>query len=292
MRILVTGGCGYIGSRLIPFLLADGHSVTVFDAMYFGDGFLPDNPKLTLIKGDIRDAQAVKDASLGQDVVIWLASVSNNDMYKVNYDVVHEINTTLHPYSQFIYASSVAVLDPTSDYAKDKLTCEKSLDGTGAIIVRAASVCGYSSRQRFDLTLNMMTHDAYRKGVITVFGGEQNRSHVHIDDLCDFYRLVVKKGVSGETYTVWNIGLKIKHAAQDIQNIFEAHKRPISIRYEPRADNRDWPTLNGDSMRSIGAENKRAVWDGVRDLIHKFDAGYWKDSLENSIYQNTLPSIE
>ena len=288
MNVLVAGGAGYIGARLVPFLLADGHKVTVFDSMWFGNGHLPDNPNLTVIKGDIRDTFALNDAALGQDSVIWLASISNNDMYRVNYDLTHTVNTSITPFSiKFIYASSVAVLDPTSDYAKDKLYCESVLKDTGAIIVRSASVVGYSAHQRFDLTLNRMTHDAYRKGVITVNGGNQVRTHIHIDDLCDFYRLLLTKGVQGETYTAWNISLSIKDSAETIKGIFEDHKKQVSIEYKPRTDDRSYGTeLNGDSMRSIGAETKRAVWDGVRDLIIKFDSGYWKDSETNPIYQN------
>lgn len=289
MNILVTGGAGYIGARLVPMLLADGHKVTSLDTEWFGHGYLPkDNENLTVINGDVRDY-----AFADYDTVIWLASISNNAMYGVNYDLTHAVNTYVKRGSapKFLYASSVAVLDPTSDYAKDKLACEAQLKDSGAIIVRAASACGYSAHQRFDLTLNMMTHDAYRKGVITVNGGEQVRWHVHIDDLCEFYRLALKKAVDGETYSVFNIGTRIKDAANIIADIFENHKRPISIDLKPRSDDRDYPLLDGDSMRSIGYENKRAVWDGVRDLMHRFDAGQWPDSMTNPIYQNINATI-
>ena len=286
MNILCVGGCGYIGALLVPQLLAEGHKVTVVDTQWFGNGHLPgDNENLTIIKGDIRNEEALRRDMEGKDVVIWLASLSNNAMYGVDYDLTHAVNTTVHYSPRFIYASSVAVLDPTSDYAKDKLACEEKLKDTGAIIVRSASVCGYSPHQRFDLTLNMMTHDAYRKGVITVNGGEQERCHIHIQDLCDFYKLLLKKGVDGETYIPWAQSTKIKWSAQTVADIFTDAKRPVRIETQGRSDNRSY-CVNGDSARSIDWFPKKAVWDGVRDLIVKFDSGYWPDSLTNPIYQN------
>lgn len=292
MNVLVTGGCGYIGASLVPRLLADGHKVTVFDTQWFGDGYLPDNPNLTIIKGDIRDKDALKDASVGVEAVIWLASVSNNAMYAIS-PVTREVNTsvTYIPCERFLYASSAAVLDPSSDYTKDKLYCEEKLKGTGAIIVRSASVCGYSPRQRLDTTINMMTHDAYRKGVITVYGGDQRRAHVHIDDLCDFYRMALTKAVKGETYTVWNVGLSVKDTANIVRDVFKETKRDVNVELKPRSDSRDWPELEGESMRSMGAVNKRAVWDGVRNMIMRFDSGQWGDSLTNEIYQNINHAI-
>ena len=295
MTVFIPGGCGYIGAMLVPFLLADGHKVTVLDTMWFGSGHLPDNPNLTIIKGDIRDKAVLKDASTGCDAVIWLASVSNNAMYAVNGNVTHEVNTSVAyiPCDKFIYASSAAVCDPTSDYTKDKLACEAALKDTGAIIVRAASVCGYSPHMRFDLTLNKMAHDAYRKGIIKVNGGDQVRFHVHMKDLCEFYRLALTKAVAGETYTVFNVGLTIKNAADVVVDVFEKYGRYVRVEMLPATDNRSWPPEQfiGDSMRSIGAENKKAVWDGVREIIDKLDAGYWLDSETNAIYQNIATSL-
>lgn len=283
MNIIVPGGCGHIGARLVPFLLADGHKVTVLDTQWFGDGHLPGNDSLRVIKGDVRTFQDWG----GYEAVIWLASISNNAMYTVNYDLTHAVNTFVRrgDAPKFIYASSVAVLDPTSDYAKDKLFCEAQLMDTGAIIVRSASACGYSPHMRLDTTINMMTHDAYRKGVITVHGGEQERTHVHIDDLCNFYRMALKDGVDGETYTVWALGEKIKHTAKNVAGIFENEGKNVSIEVKPRSDNRSYSIEGG---KSLNWGPKKAVWDGVRDLIIRFDDGYWPDSLTNPVYQNVI----
>lgn len=284
MNITVTGGAGYIGARLVPKLLADGHKVTVVDTQWFGKGHLPtDNENLRVIRGDVRDT------GIEGDVVIWLSSVSNNEMYGVNYDLTHEVNTYLDidPKAKFIYASSVAVLDPTSDYAKDKLACEAMLKDSGAIIVRAASVVGYSPNMRFDITLNKMTHDAYKTGVVTVNGGEQQRAHVHIDDLCDYYKLILEKGELGKTYDIWGIGMSIRGAAESLGWTFEAMKKPLRIEYKPRTDNRNYGfDLTGESMRSLAPQKvNRAVWDGVRDIVARFDQGMWKDTSDELLWR-------
>lgn len=301
MRILVPGGCGYIGARLVPFLLADGHKVTVFDTMWFGDGSLPDNPNLTVIKGDVRDINAIGDAALGQDVVIWLASISNNAMYGVNYKQTHSANTFVRyfPVSKFIYASSVAVLDPTSDYAKDKLYCESLLKDSGAIIVRAASVVGYSPHQRLDTTINMMTNDAYRKGVITVNGGKQRRTHIHIDDVCDFYRLSLTKAEAGKTYTIWKMSETVRDAAEMVSASFLNEGKSVRIETKPSTDDRSYGLCwKGDDIFEEWVKDQptrdrghRLVSDAVRDLIIKFDSGYWPDSLTNPIFQNMRDAI-
>ena len=276
-----------MGARLVPFLLADGHKVTVLDTQWFGHGDMPDNGSLKVINGDVRDEDAYLKACEDKDAVIWLASLSNNEMYGIDYDLTHAVNTCVRhaPVAKFIYASSVAVLDPTSDYAKDKLACEKMLEGTGAIIVRAASACGYSAHQRFDLTINKMTHDACRTGRIVVNGGEQERSHVHLDDLCNFYRMALKTGVNGETYTVWALNAKIGWTAQQVADICG-----VSIVVKGRSDNRSY-SVDGDSARSIGWAPKKAVWDAVRDLKWRFEAGYWPDSQTNPIYQNMADGL-
>ena len=276
MNILVTGGSGYIGSRLIPKLLGDGHVVTALDTMWFGHGYLPtDNENLFVLKGDVRD-----ELPEGEwDAVLWLASVSNNDMYPISETTLLVNSCLQHMGKKFIYASSVAVLDPTSDYAKNKLYCEEWLHDKGAVIVRAASVVGYSSNMRFDITLNRMTHDAYKKGVITVNGGEQERTHVHIDDLCDFYRLAVEKAVNGETYTVSALSETVLESAKNVAACFAGD---IVVDVKPRTDNRSYSVVTGNNM---GWTPKRSVWDGVGDIISRFDSGLWKDTSDEILWR-------
>ena len=290
MNILVTGGAGYIGAMLVPKLLADGHIVTVLDSQWFGDGHLPKgNENLKIIKGDVRDTRME-----GFDAVIWLSSVSNNAMYGVNYDLTHEVNTYLDvPEGKFIYASSVAVLDPTSDYAKDKLYCEQQLAGTGAIIVRSASVVGYSPNMRFDTTINKMTHDAYKTGVITVNGGSQKRTHIHIDDLCDFYRKSITKAEQGKTYTLWKMSETILFAAEMVAASFDSVGKKVEIDVKNRTDDRSYSMpWRGDDVFNewFGEENgrdrgHRPVSNAVSGMIARFDSGLWKDTSDEQMWR-------
>ena len=291
MNVLVTGGCGYIGAYLIPHLLGDGHKVTVLDTQWFGHGYMPDNDNVTVIKGDVRDGTPFD----GQDAIIWLASVSNNAMYGVNYDVTHEVNTCARhfPVGKFIYASSVAVLDPTSDYAKDKLECEDYLKKTGAIIVRSASVAGYSPNMRFDTTINKMTHDAYKTGVITVNGGSQKRTHIHIADLCDFYCKALTKAESGNTYTIWKSSESILATAEMVAINFDNAKRKVEIDVKGRSDDRSyWLDWRGDDIFSEWFGDNphrdrghRPVSSAVSDMIARFDSGLWKDTSDERMWR-------
>ena len=297
MKIFIPGGCGYVGAALVPYLLADGHCVTVYDTQWFGKGFLPDNGKMRMVKGDIRCPKAVKAAAAGHDAAIFLASVSNNAMYAVNRKVTHAVNAEHFPEAAyaiidahvpfFIYASSAAVRDPSSDYAKDKLHCEDALTGTDATIVRSASVCGYSPRMRFDLTVNKMAHDAYKRGVITVNGGNQKRSHIHIKDLCRFYRLLLRTPLPGHTINAVGQNQSVLNTAKAVASVI-----PCNIELGPRSDNRSY-TVSGRKARDLlGFSPVFDVKAAAQELLVRFESdklsltNAWRDSMTNPVFQN------
>ena len=150
------------------------------------------------------------------------------------------------------------------------------------IIVRSASVCGYSPNMRFDTTVNMMTNHAIRKGEITVNGGRQKRSHVHIKDICDFYKLLLKapKEKIGQAF---NVVLENKAVAETANTVAEV--MGCIIVKKPHSDDRSY-TVDGTKAREIlGFTPKHSVWQAVRDMVVKLKAGYWPDSLTNPIYQ-------
>lgn len=302
---------------LVPFLAAlDRHQVTVYDSEMFGSGHLPDNARVRFIKGDVRDARGIKDAMEGQDVVIWLASLSNNEMC-VREPVLHDrINKDAvplallhkpHSVKRFIYASSVAAygssdeaavedreLTPSTPYGEAKAHGEKwaqlynDPDFT-TVNVRSASVCGYSVHQRFDLTVNMMVHDACRHGVIKVNGGQQKRCHIHIRDICDAYRLLI--GVSKETIA----GQAFNFVAEN-QTVLEtahivAEETGARIEVGPATDNRSY-TVDGTKARFLlGFEPKRTVREAVRELKVRLNGGYWPDSQTNPHYMNMAAGL-
>ena len=316
MNALITGGCGYIGAWLIPHLLADGHKVTVLDAQHFGDGSLSkDNDSLKVVKGDVCDPIQYSLCA-GQEAVIYLASISSNEMCEKHPKAAKAVNglspvswalsARLHGIKRFIYAASVAAygssdkdaneeapLAPTTGYAKGKAAAESGiLQSTvfpGATIVRSASVCGFSQRQRFDLTVNKMVYDAMMKGVVTVNGGEQKRSHVHIKDISDFYKLLLKaplKKIAGE---VFNVVAENQTVLETSQLVAAALKAKLEIK--PRSDNRSY-SVDGTKAREIlGFTPKKRVADAVRDLKIGFDSGYWQDSETNDAYWNVVHGL-
>ena len=189
-KVLVTGGAGYCGARLVPQMLARGYKVTVYDIMFFGNQFLPrDNPNLRIIDGDIRDTAKFAAAVAGHDAVVNLACISNDASFELDEDLSTSINlNAFEPLvvaakkagvKRFVYASSSSVygvsdnpdvtedhpLVPLTLYNKYKGMCEPLLKNhtdasfTG-VIFRPATVCGYSPRQRLDLSVNILTNHA------------------------------------------------------------------------------------------------------------------------------------
>lgn len=299
MNVLVPGGCGYVGSMLVPDLLADGHKVTVYDVMWFGSGYLPeDNANLKVIKGDVRDTKAFAKACKKKDAIIYLASLSSNDVCTRNKGLADSVN--VEPIAsvlaaaraggveRFIYASSVAAygssdadarehepLKPTTPYAEAKKHCEHYVRAANegdfvTIIARPASVCGFSLCQRFDLTVNMMVHDAMRIGRIKVNGGDQKRSHLHMQDMCRAYKTLLKAPdeiVRGETFNFVAQNLSVMETAIIVSDITDA-----DIDVGPAKDNRSY-TVDGRKARDVlGFLPQKGIAQAVRELKAHFDS--------------------
>ena len=298
MNVLVCGGAGYIGSYLVPKLLADGHKVCVVDTCWFG-GTHPDNPQCKWDKKDLRDWNVFSE---WQDAVIYLASVSNNAMCELNPVLENSCNRIafagfrksafLAGVDRFIYASSVAAygssdedateetpLRPTTLYGAGKAYCESVVKNyPNGIIVRSASVCGRSSNMRLDTTLNRMTHDAVRHGRIKVEGGMQKRSHVSLSDLCDFYRFLLtapRENVIGQTFNVVDENQTVENSAMMVAEFTGAEVVQV-----PRVDNRSY-SVSGTKARELGWEPKFGIRPAVLTMATMMKGGYWPDSLTN-----------
>ena len=143
MNVMIPGGCGYVGAMLVPRLIAEGHRVTVYDAHWFGDGYLPDHQRLRVFRDDLRNADLFSQVCEGQDAIIYLAGLTNNDLYERRRSIGDAVNKAIFPFvvetakaakiKRFIFASSVAAygssdhdatendpLEPTTLYAKAK----------------------------------------------------------------------------------------------------------------------------------------------------------------------------
>ena len=207
-KIFITGGAGYCGSRLVPFLLKKKLKVTVFDIMYFGKKFLPKHKNLQIIKGDIRDTKKLEKSCKGHDIFINLSCISNDASFELDKNLSKTVNLdAFEPMvkaakrsgiKRFIYASSSSVyglsnkknvkedhpLVPLTLYNKYKGMCEPRLikhtdENFTGIIFRPATVCGYAPRLRLDLSVNILTSHAYFNNKILVFGGKKLRPNLH-----------------------------------------------------------------------------------------------------------------
>jgi nucleoside-diphosphate-sugar epimerase len=302
--ILVTGGAGYIGSILVPKLLAR-HRVTVLDALWFGRGGLASvahHDNLNLVEGDIRDAAVVDQCLANQDVVIHLAAVSNDPCSDLDADITRSVNSEATVrlmqrakalgVRRFINASSASVygikqepdvtedlsLEPLTLYARYKAETEQTLrdllsDEFEGVSVRAATVCGYSPRLRLDLTINILTYHALTKGEIRVFGGDQLRPNIHIQDLTDFYVSLVdaeSAKINGQSFNVVRSNSSVLGLAEMIKaKLGDA----LTIRTVPTEDNRSYH-LSGNKLRAeLGFEPRHELDETIDELKAAFADG-------------------
>jgi nucleoside-diphosphate-sugar epimerase len=297
MKLLVTGGCGYKGTVLVPRLLEAGYSVRVVDTMWFGN-FLPSHPELEVVQGDVRDAKSID--LTGIDAIIHLASVANDPCGDLDPKLTWEISALAtmqladrakrHGIGHFIYASSGSVygikdepevtedleLEPISEYNKTKMVAERVLlsyaDDMLVQIVRPATVCGYSDRMRLDVSVNMLTVQALTKGRITVFGGKQVRPNIHIDDIARVYLHLLEKGRACPG--VYNAGFE-NISILDIAQMVTKHV-PAEIVVTESNDPRSY-RVNSDKLLATGFKPSKTVEMAIQEIIRKHNSGVLRD---------------
>jgi nucleoside-diphosphate-sugar epimerase/phosphoheptose isomerase len=316
-RVLVTGGAGYVGSNLVPKLLRAGYEVTVLDLYIYGEVFahLSGDPKLTQITGDLRNPADVRKALRGCDAVIHLACISNDPSFDLNPELGRSINfDCFRPLvraakeagvKRFIYASSSSVygikgevevtenlpLAPLTDYSKYKAMCEEVLEqerepGFIAVTLRPATVCGYAPRLRLDLTVNILTNHAINNGRITVFGGDQLRPNIHIEDMTDLYLLLLEKPDEAINGKIWNAGYH-NLTVREIADLVRAEvSRDVDIVVAPTDDHRSYHVSSEKIRRDIGFVAGRTVEDAISDLKTAFGAGKVPNSMTDVRYYN------
>lgn len=316
-RVLVTGGAGYVGSNLVPKLLNAGYEVSVLDLYLYGDVFadLKGNPKLKEVKGDLRNPDDVREAVDGCDAVIHLACISNDPSFDLDPNLGKSINfDCFRPLvkaskaagaKRFIYASSSSVygikdepnvtedlpLEPLTDYSKFKAMCEEVLEeerepGFTCVTIRPATVCGYAPRLRLDLTVNILTNHAINNGKITVFGGEQLRPNLHVDDMTDLYLMLLDADDEKIDGKIWNAGyhnLKVRSIAEMVR---EQLGNNVEIVVTPSDDHRSYHVSSEKIQRELGFEAKRTVADAIDDLRKAFEAGKVPNSMTDTKYYN------
>jgi nucleoside-diphosphate-sugar epimerase len=320
-RILVTGGAGYVGCVLVPKLLQVGYEVIVYDLMLFGDEGLPEHSNLSVVRGDIRDTDHFATCLDGVEKVIHLACISNDPSFEldsslsvsINYDCFEPMVVTCknRGVKRFIYASTSSVygvseapevteehpLIPLTDYNKYKGLCEPVLlnyqdEDFTTVIIRPATVCGYSPRMRLDLTVNILTNHAFNKGMITVFGGSQQRPNIHIEDITDLYVLLLdlpKEMIAGQTFNAGYQNHTVSEIAEMVKKVVEEEmpdKEPISIETTPSDDLRSYHVSSKKIAEHLNFVPKRSVEDAVRDICKAIKEGKLPNSLDDDQYIN------
>lgn len=316
-NVMVTGGAGYVGSVLVPKLLAAGHRVTVLDLYLYGENlFAPyrNNSNLIELKGDLRDRAAVQRALKDCNAVIHLACISNDPSFELNPELGKSINYDCFlplvkaaknaGVERFIYASSSSVygvkkeaevtenlsLEPLTDYSKFKAMCEDVLEkerepGFTTLTLRPATVCGYAPRQRLDVIVNILTNHAINTGRMKVFGGSQLRPNIHIDDMVDLYLLTLQLAANQIDGKIYNAGYE-NHPLMQLAEIVRDVTGKSEIEVVPTDDLRSYQVSSQKILREIGFAPKRTIEDAVRGLKTAFDAGKLTDPMNNPMYFN------
>jgi nucleoside-diphosphate-sugar epimerase len=321
-NILITGGAGYCGSLLTPQLLNEGYNVTIYDLLYFGDSFFSENnPRLKVIKGDIRDTVKLAAAMHGHEAVLSLACISNDASFELDERLSTTINLdAFEPMviaakkagvKRFVYASSSSVygvsdkpnvtedhpLVPLTLYNKYKGMCEPLLlrhtdENFVGVIFRPATVCGYAPRLRLDLSVNILTNHAVTNNKITVFGGSQLRPNLHVQDYADLCKLLLSAPTEKIANQIFNCGyqnMAIMEIAQMVKKVVEhefPEKAPIEIVTTPTDDNRSYH-INSDKIKNVlGFTPKHTIEEAVRDLCSAFREGRIVNSFADDRFYN------
>ena len=281
------GGGGYIGTELVAELLNQGCSVSVLDLFWFGD-YLSDSQGLKILKKDARDL-CIQDLE-GVDVVFHFAGVANDPSSSLNPALCWDIAVTsvyklaeaairLQAPPRIIFASSGSVygvqsidrvtedleLYPMTTYNKSKIAAERTLlsysDALSIQIIRPATVCGVSPRMRLDLAVNILTASAVTNGAITVFGGEQYRPNIHINDLVGVYIHMLCNPTLKGIYNAGFENMRITEIAQIV-----SRKTGAKIKFEESNDPRSY-RIDSTKLLATGFRPTKTIHNAIEEVI-------------------------
>jgi nucleoside-diphosphate-sugar epimerase len=317
-QVLVTGGAGYVGAILVPKLLQAGYGVKVIDLYLYGKDVLnavKDHPHLEEIEGDIRDRQLLEKIMPGCDAVIHLACISNDPSFEldpdlgrsINYDAFFDLVDVAKDagVKRFIYASSSSVygikeienvtedlpLMPLTDYSRYKALCEEVLlskrePGFVTLVLRPATVCGYSPRQRLDLAVNILTNHAINNGKITVFGGQQKRPNIHIEDMTDLYLKSLQWPDAAIDGKIFNAGYE-NHTLMEIAEMTrQVVGESVEIMTTPTDDLRSYHISSEKIKQELGFIPAHTIKEAIEDLASAFKANQIPNSFTDARYYN------
>jgi len=315
MKVLVTGGAGYIGSVLVRQLLSKGYSVRAFDSLKFGGDALYDvmlDPSFEFMKGDIRDAGDVQRTLQGVDAIAHLAAIVGDPACKKYSEEANETNwdgsvalfeaAEKAGIKRFVFASTcsnygkmpdpdsfvveTSELNPVSLYAELKVKFEKYLleerkdSRMCSTALRFSTVYGFSPRIRFDLTVNEFTRNATIKGEQEIWGAQFWRPYCHVDDLARSVILVIESPDEKVRANVFNVGSTEENYNKGM--IIEAVCKVVpnvKVHYvEMNEDPRDY-RVNFDKIKNeLGFTITKTVPDGIKEIYTLLSTGIVTDS--------------
>jgi nucleoside-diphosphate-sugar epimerase len=290
MNILITGGCGYVGTVLTETLINDGHKITVIDTQWFGN-HLKEHPNLINIKGDIRNIESINLEKI--DTILHLANIANDPAVELNPTLSWEVNVLAaqqladkairNGVKHFVYASSGSVygvkdepqvtedlsLVPISVYNKTKMVAERVLlsykNKMQVHCIRPATVCGMSPRMRLDVSVNMLTFQALKNKKITVFGGDQTRPNIHMKDMVRVYQhFVNNSNIESGCYNAGFENISILQIAEMVKSKLGA-EIIVSESNDPRSYRQ-----NSDKLLNTGFKQEYGVDYAINEIIDAY----------------------
>ncbi|HVP39275.1 MAG TPA: SDR family oxidoreductase [Candidatus Saccharimonadales bacterium] len=319
-KIMVTGGAGFIGSHCVRMLLEKGYSVRVLDSLLFGDQalrpLLDAGQDLELLQGDIRHVEDVVAATKGCHGVIHLAGIVGDPACELDPEATHTINfeatkimVEVAKYAnvrRFVFASTCSVygaaedmvlnegsvVTPVSLYAETNLRSEqvilRSFEGTRTVpvIVRFATVYGVSRRMRFDLVVNIMSAKAHYDRKVRVFGGDQWRPNVHVQDAARGLVACLEAPEDRARGEVFNIGSNDQnYKIRELGEIVARTLPGVAIEMvKDSPDKRSYHVSFDKARYVLGYEVHHTVAQGVLEVAELLQSGSIPDYLDNRYY--------
>lgn len=291
MKILLTGGSGYLGSILTRKLLKKDHTVRILDNFLFGKSSIKEikSKKLEIVDGDVRDLAAVSKSLKNIDVVVHLASIVGTQSSELDPKTSIEINylatrniadlCKLYKIKQFLFASTCSVygaqpnklisenseVDPLDSYGESKFQSERAIlqSYDFPTILRLGTLFGASYRMRFDLAINLFIAQALNKETITVFGGNQYRPFLHVDDAAEAFSFAIENNMEGIYNIIWK-NLTIKEMAQTVKKLI-----PTKIQISKGiVDKRDY-RVTGKKFEKFGFKANKDIAFAIKEFKTK-----------------------
>ncbi|MFB6283497.1 MAG: NAD-dependent epimerase/dehydratase family protein [Halobacteria archaeon] len=327
MKVLVTGGAGYIGSYIVEELLENGHEVTVLDSFLFGGKALEPLKceELEIKEGDIRHIEDLSYALEDAEAVIHMAGIVGDPACGVNEQATQAVNVEatkalvetckLHDVERLVFASTCSVygaselmelnegsyLNPLSLYAESKIESEDIIlhethdmferpDDITPTILRLGTIFGWSRRMRFDLVVNLLTAKAVLEDDIPVYGGEQYRPLIHVNDAARAFVDVLEAPEEKVDHQIFNVGDNdLNYQIKEVGRIVEDNVDDAEVRFvEHKEDERTYRVSFDKINHIVGWEAEKSIADGVQEIKEWMDENditdYEADEYKNSDY--------